>query len=313
MTDSEDRHKRDRRLWTLSSVAIALATLAMGFGLGTWRERRRAPQTPQCGPILSTEDSNHDGRIDRWLSRDRDRAHTLLSVESDRNNDGKPDKREHFAGGLRVYRVDLDEDFDGRYDRYDTMTAQGYAILTHYDRDWDDAPERWVQRGGTGTIISEWTDQDENAAPERYREFDRAGHLTEEGIDQDGDGLYELERFYNPRWPNPSQPDTVERDDDRDGQFERREIFDSTGRLLIVMLDTDGDGNRDVSRYLRADGAVYKEGHDRDSNGDFEEWRFPQPGSGVRVAYDDDNDRDVDRWEPPGAPAGWCAARCRVQ
>jgi hypothetical protein len=237
----------------------------------------------------------------------------LLSLETDRNGDGRPDRREHFAGGLRVYRVDLDEDFDGKFDRYDTMTAQGYAILSHYDRDWNDSPERWVQRGGAGTIISEWTDQDENGAPERYREFDRNGRVTEEGVDQDGDGLYEVERFYNPQWPNPTQPETIERDDDRDGQFERREVFDSAGRLAIVLLDTNGDGNRDVMRFMLADGTVRKEGRDRDGNGDFEEWRYPQVGSGVRVGYDDDNDRDIDRWDSPGAPAGWCAARCRVQ
>lgn len=314
MSEQSEAARRPSLLqWSIGTVVVASMTLVAGFFAGKKSGAAHALPPVSCAPLLSTEDTNHDGKPDRWLTRDREGAHLLLSVELDRNGDGKADKREHYAGGLRIFRVDLDEDFDGRYDRYDTLTAQGYAILTHYDRDWNDSPERWVQRGGAGTIISEWTDQDENSAPERYREFDSTGRVTEEGIDLDGDGLYEIERFYNTHWPNPTQPETVERDDNRDGQFERREVFDSSGRLLIVMLDTNADGNRDVMRYLDPQGAVYKEGHDRDGNGDFEEWRFPQRTAGVRVGYDDDNDRDIDRWDRPGAPEGWCEARCRVR
>jgi hypothetical protein len=136
--------------------------------------------------------------------------------------------------------------------------------------------------------------------------------MTEEGIDEDGDGLYEEQRFYNPRWPNPRQPMQVERDDDRDGQFEQHQEFRPDGTLERVQIDDDGDGRRDTIRYHDASGLrVVKEGRDRDGDGNYEEWRFPE-GSAQRVGFDDDDDRDIDRWQPPGPPVGWCAARCRV-
>jgi hypothetical protein len=296
-------------------VSMALAS-ALSFRLGFSRGVASRPPPPR-GVTQRAEDTNRDGRPDRWLTVDE--RGVTLSIATDRNRDGRPDKNEHLVGGLRPVRVDYDEDFDGRYDRYDSITREGYAILTHYDRDWDDAPERWVQRGASGSIVSEWTDSDENGAPERYREFNPQSRLTEEGIDEDGNGLYEVQRFYNPRWRDPTRPEYVERDDDGDGQFERREVFSENGDLEMVQTDTDDDGRRDKWQYLAppAPGVqgpqrVVKEGLDRNGDGSPDEWRYPD-GTGVRVAYDDDDDRDVDRWDRPGPPAGWCAARCLVR
>ena len=102
----------------------------------------------------------------------------------------------------------------------------------------------------------------------------------------------------------------IERDDDRDGVFERRETYTLTGRLKAVQLDTDGDGTRDRMTLFDAAGHVLKEGSDADGDGYFERWRYPQPDGGVRVSHDDDGDQDSDYWDPPGAPPGWCAQRC---
>lgn len=286
-----------------------IAASAGAFRLGYSRGYAAAPAPPR-GPAVRPEDTNRDGRPDKWTTVDE--RGVALSIATDRNNDGRPDKNELLVAGLRAYRVDFDEDFDGRYDRYDSMTREGYAILSHYDRDWDDAPERWVQRGGNGSVVSEWTDADENGAPERYREFDRQGRVTEEGIDADGDGLYEQQRFFNTHWPDPTRPMQVEHDDDRDGQFERHEEFRPDGTIERTQRDSNGDGRRDVIQYFDRQGLVVrKEGHDTDGDGNYELWRFPER-NGVRLGYDDDDDRDIDHWDPPGAPAGWCAARCRV-
>ena len=58
--------------------------------------------------------------------------------------------------------------------------------------------------------------------------------------------------------------------------------------------------------------SVRKEGYDRDGDGFFESWRFPVAGAPARAGYDEDEDYDIDRWDAPGAPEGWCAERCRV-
>jgi hypothetical protein len=76
-------------------------------------------------------------------------------------------------------------------------------------------------------------------------------------------------------------------------------------------MDTDGDGSRDHLTLYGPGGRVLKEGYDRDGNGFFEEWRFVA-GHGARVGFDDDDDYDIDRWESPGPPDGWCAARCQT-
>ena len=93
----------------------------------------------------------------------------------------------------------------------------------------------------------------------------------------------------------------------------RREVYRRDGALASVQIDTDGDGERDLQRYVRADGSVVKEGRDRDGDGTHDEWRYPVPGGGVRVGHDDDADHEIDHWDPPGPPPGWCAARCVVR
>jgi hypothetical protein len=307
---------RVRLLVAPTLIAATLLCSYASFRAGLARGSRSHSPSPSARSAPRAEDTDRDGRPDRWLLADE--RGVTLSIATDRNRDGRPDRNEHLVGGLRPVRVDYDEDFNGSYDRYDSITREGYAILTHYDRDWDDAPERWVQRGASGTIISEWTDADENGAPERYREFDARGRLTEEGIDADGNGLYEVQRFFNVRWRDPARPEYAERDDDGDGQFEKREVFNEEGALILVQTDSDDDGRRDRWQYLRpasTDGGaplVLKIGLDRNGDGSPDEWRYPE-ADGVRVGHDDDDDRDIDRWDRPGPPSGWCAARCTVR
>lgn len=153
-------------------------------------------------------------------------------------------------------------------------------------------------------------DANQDTVAERYRAFDAQHRVTEEGTDANGDGLYEVNRIYNQRWPAGSPPVRIEYDDDRDGVFERRETYTVDGRRKAVQLDTDGDGTRDRMTLFDAAGHVLKEGSDSDGDGYFERWRYPQAGGGVRVSHDDDGDQDADRWDPPGPPPGWCALRC---
>jgi len=287
----------------LAAIGALLAVGALGF-VGGWlaRERRVVPAV-----AVTTEDRNRDGRVDRWVERDA--RGRLANVRDDRDHDGVPDRTEIYVDG-RLNRIDYDSDGDGRYDSTDQVNPEGVVVMIMTDRNWNTLPERWVQLNARRQVASEWIDANEDSTPERYRSFDAAGRLTEEGVDDDGDGLYELNRTFNTRWPPTAGPLRVERDDDRDGIFERRETYTQGGRLRTVNDDSDGDSVRDRIAVYRPDGSVRKQGHDRDGDGFFELWRFPQAGAPARVGYDDDEDYDIDRWEAPGPPDGWCAARC---
>lgn len=298
-----------------SRALFVLLALSGGL-LGGWLARGRwgralvaAPTAMEQGPrsIAIAEDSNRDGHPDRWIVRDA--RGRLVTITTDRNADGRGDRVEHFGSDGRPNRTDYDDDFDGHYERYDSVSAEGRVLYSYDDRDWDDIPERWVQRGARGEVVTEWIDSNEDGVPERYRGLDARGRVYEEAEDADGDGLYEVQRTFNPEWP-ATQPQFIDRDDDRDGRFERREAFYRDGRTRFVLLDSDGDGERDTQRFYTASGTVLKEGRDLDRDGIYEQWRFPQPGGGSRVGYDTDGDHDIDRWDPPGAPEGWCVARC---
>lgn len=287
----------------LAAVGALVAVGALGFG-GGWlaRGRRVAPAA-----AVTTEDRNRDGAVDRWVERDA--RGRLATVRDDRDHDGAPDRTEIYVDG-RLNRIDYDSDGDGRYDTTDQVNPEGVVVMIMTDRNWNTLPERWVQLNARRQVASEWIDANEDSTPERYRSFDTAGRLTEEGVDDDGDGLYELNRTFNTRWPPTAGPLRVERDDDRDGIFERRETYTQEGRLRTVNDDSDGDSVRDRIAVYRPDGSVRKQGHDRDGDGFFEVWRFPQTAGPARVGHDDDEDYDIDRWDAPGAPDGWCAARC---
>lgn len=283
---------------------LVLALLVACAGRG----RAQDAGAPTASTVPGTpEDRNHDGRPDRWVERDA--LHRPLRISLDEDRDGRPDRVEIYVAG-RLNRTDYDSDGDRRLDATDQYGADGTVNMTLWDRDWNTVPERWVQKNRRGQVTGEWIDANQDTVPERFRAFDPSGRVTEEGVDRDGDGLFEVNSVYNTRWSPTDHAVRVERDDDRDSIYERRETFTRDGVLRSVNEDTDRDGNRDHLVLFWPDGRVRKEGFDRDGNGWFEEWRYPVDRGEARVSHDDDEDYDVDRWDPPGPPPGWCAARC---
>lgn len=284
------------------AAVFALGAL-VGAGAATLPRRAK----PAAAQRVSVEDRDHDGRVDRWVERDRSGRVAKVSLDEDR--DGAPDRVEIYVEG-RLNRTDYDSDRDHRIDATDQYGSDGRVNMTLWDRDWNSIPERWVQFNRRGQITGEWTDGNQDAVPERFRAFDPGGRMTEDARDRDGDGLFEVNTIYNTRWAAGDHAVRVERDDDRDALFERRETYTRQGVLRSVNEDTDHDGSRDHLILFDPQGRVRKEGFDRDGDGWFEEWRFPQGPGDARVAHDDDGDYDIDRWDTPGAPPAWCAARC---
>lgn len=287
----------------LVQVVSAVLLVAIGVGIG-WRARKPP------GDRTVVEDTNRDGRPDRWVESDAQGR--PLRISTDTRFDGTRDRTEIYVDG-RLNRIDYDANNDGRYDTTDQVGQDGRVLLRLTDRDWNSIPEHWEQLDARGRRTASWDDTNQDSAPEIFRAFDPAGRITEEGADRNGDGLYEVNRIFNTRWPAGSPPVRIERDDNRDGIFERRESYTRDGVLRAVNVDTDRDGVRDHLTLLDAQGRVRKEGFDRDGDGSFEEWRFPAASGASRVAFDRDDDYDIDAWEAPGAPDGWCAARCAVE
>lgn len=292
-------------LGRIAVVVGALALMTASF-VGGWVAHR----PPRALDTTTTEDRNRDGRPDRWVERDS--LGRVAKVRDDVNRDGFAERVEIYVDG-KLNRVDQDSNGDLRYDTTDQLGSDGRVLFTYTDRNWNTLPERWVQLNTHAQVTAEWIDANEDTAPERYRSFDGAGRLLEEGSDDNADGLFEVNRSYNPHWPAGSHPLRVEHDDDGDGVFERRESYTREGVLRSINADTDHDGTRDHITLVRPDGSVRKEGFDRDGDGFFEEWRYPLENRSFRAAYDEDEDYDLDRWDPPGPPPGWCEARCAVR
>lgn len=290
--------------WLLASFGAVV--LAGGGFAGGWIARR----PPKTIERTTTEDRNRDGKPDRWVERDEQGR--VAKVREDRNFDGYAERVEIYVDG-RLNRVDYDSNNDRSFDATDQLNGDGRVLFNYTDRNWNTLPERWVQLNARGRVTAEWIDANEDTVPERFRSFDGEGRLLEEGVDANGDGLYEVNRSFNVRWPEGAPPLRIEHDDDADGVFERRETYTREGVLRSINEDTDHDGTRDHLTLVLPGGAVRKEGFDRDGDGFFEEWRYPLGDHSFRAAYDEDEDYDLDRWDPPGPPPAWCAARCVVR
>lgn len=288
--------------------AVAGVTFVVGALLGVLGGRALGARAARpAASATQSEDRDRDGRPDRWVERDAQGRLARVSLDEDR--DGRPDRVEIYVDG-RLNRTDYDSDRDHRIDATDQYGADGRVNMTLWDRDWNSIPERWVQKNRRGQVTGEWVDANQDAVPERFRAFDPSGRVTEDAADRDGDGLFEVNSIFNTRWSPTDHAVRVERDDDRDALYERRETFTRAGVLRSVNEDTDNDGSRDHLVLFRPDGRVLKEGFDRDGDGWFEAWRFPVSAGDARTAHDDDADYDLDRWDAPGPPPGWCAARC---
>jgi hypothetical protein len=292
-----------RNSYTLALVACVSGMAGVGLG---WLIHKHHVQEM----VVREEDRNHDGKTDRWTELDA-RGRTAR-VREDLDYDGFAERTEIYVDG-RINRVDYDSNHDRSYDHTDQLGADGRVVSVMTDNNWNTIPERWVQLNAHGAVASEWIDADENSVVEHFRAYDTGNRLTEEGIDANSDGFFEISRTFNTRWPPTAGPLRIEHDDDRDGIYERRESLTREGRIRSINEDTDHDGVREHIALFRPDGTLHKEGYDRDGDGFFESWRFPVVGAPARQGYDDNEDYDIDRWDPPGAPAGWCDERCSVR
>jgi tetratricopeptide (TPR) repeat protein len=157
------------------------------FGPSTARERARGPievrvayapdgseivrfySAADGGPaILREEDSNGDGRPDRWTAY---YAGERSDVWEDGHGTGTPDLHFIFAlGGSPLERIELDTDEDGRTDR-----------IIHY---------------ADGVLRAESLDSNGDGIIDRFDRFDDEGFVETRLEDLDGDGRIDMRSSY---------------------------------------------------------------------------------------------------------------------
>jgi len=119
-------------------------------------------------PVLYEQDTDDDGRPDRWTFYDRN---TRRELWEDGGGTGHPDVHIVFAeDGLRVTRIEVDQDADQR-------------------------AERVFEYGG-GRLTSEARDTDGDDVLDRFERFGPDGRVELREEDLDGDGEIDVRSHY---------------------------------------------------------------------------------------------------------------------
>jgi Flp pilus assembly protein TadD len=119
-------------------------------------------------PVLREEDTNDDGRPDRWIAY---HAAARSDIWEDGRGTGMPDLHFVFSiGGTPLERIELDNDEDGRIDR-----------IIHY---------------ADGILRAEARDTDGDGILDRFDRFDDEGYVETRDEDLDGDGRIDTRSLY---------------------------------------------------------------------------------------------------------------------
>jgi hypothetical protein len=145
----------------------------------------------------------------------------------------------------------------------------------------DSRPDVWrlyrtEDEGGTKIefLTCKQVDNNQDGKKDWVTAYNRKGNPIFEKIDFDFDGTFNMSAVYDQKTGHYAE---IERDDDRDGRYEKKEIFDSAGVLTSVRRDRNGDNQPD-------------------------EWLQYKEMVLIAILYDDDYDGRVDRREEiPGA------------
>ena len=121
-------------------------------------------------------------------------------METDRNNDGKPDGRWHFNHEGVEIRFESDDNFDGEFETEVDLERGNYK-LARVDRNGDGRPDE-IHNYRHGIVVSVHI-LDESSDRVVSRETYVNGQLTTAEFDRDGDGAFEqrvtFDRFSMPR------------------------------------------------------------------------------------------------------------------
>ncbi|HUS32400.1 MAG TPA: hypothetical protein VMZ53_28060 [Kofleriaceae bacterium] len=156
----------------------------------------------------------------------------------------------------------------------------GKNVVT-YDLNHDNRPDVWrlyrtEDEGGTKIefMTCKQVDFDHDGRKDWVVGYNRKGNPLFEKADFDYDGKFDMSAVFDPKTAKVAE---VERDIDRNGSFDVKEIYDTSGTLQSIRKDRNGDSIPD-------------------------EWEQYKENILIAILYDDDFDGKVDRRdEIPGA------------
>jgi len=156
----------------------------------------------------------------------------------------------------------------------------GKNVVTS-DLNKDNKPDVWrlyktEDEGGTKIefLTCKQVDMNQDGKKDWVVAYNRKGNPIFEKTDYNYDGKFDMSAVFDAKTGHYAE---IERDDDRDGRFEKKELYDTTGVLTSVRRDRNGDNQPD-------------------------EWEQYKETILIAILYDDDYDGRVDRREEiPGA------------
>lgn len=115
-------------------------------------------------PVHELADTNHDGRIDTWITFSHGR---MLKEELDTNHDGKPDEVRYYVNG-KLSRVQLDTNHDGKTDVWEIYN-KGHLERMGVDLNHDGHVDRWDR-----DVLAEREQERKEAAEEAKADKEKA-------------------------------------------------------------------------------------------------------------------------------------------
>ena len=162
-----------------------------------------------------------------------------------------------------------------------TLCETAGKNVTTSDVNHDNKPDVWrlyrtEDEGGTKIefLTCKQVDSNQDGKKDWVTAYNRKGNPIFEKTDYDFDGIFNMSAVYDQKTGHYAE---IDRDDDRDGRYEKKEIYDTAGVLASVRRDRNGDNQPD-------------------------EWLQYKQSVLIAILYDDDYDGRVDRREEiPGA------------
>ena len=145
------RASGDSRVGSLMAAALtALAALVLsGCSAGCSAPPEGGPEaagvkatySKTSGKLeLITYDTNKDGRVDAWSHMDGAR---LVSMDIDRDFDGKPDRWEYYAADGALEKVGMSRAGDGKVNAWAFQNPDGGLERMEVDTDYDGRVDTW--------------------------------------------------------------------------------------------------------------------------------------------------------------------------